>query len=121
MNVINELDEGVCAEDVAFNNRIHKSLVSKWKCVRKEIIDGAASKQLKLLKKGRKTKKHNAMFEKLIIKFREARTCSCKQDPKRNESGHLVLRFNLYGNTKFYFDGSNAKNRNLKHRILPNS
>ena len=66
MNVINELDEGVCAEDVAFNNRIHKSLVSKWKCVRKEIIDGAASKQLKLLKKGRSTKKHNAMFEKLI-------------------------------------------------------
>ena len=73
MDVINELDAGTCAEDVALKMNINKSLVSKWKDARKTIIDNAASSHLKLLKKGRKSKKHNALFERLIVKFRAAR------------------------------------------------
>ena len=73
MDVINELDAGICAEDVAFKMNINKSFVSKWKDARKTIIDNAASSHLKLLKKGRKSKKHNALFERLIVKFRAAR------------------------------------------------
>ena len=41
---------------------------------RKSIVDGAAAKHLKLLKKGRKSKKHVALFDRLITKFRTARS-----------------------------------------------
>ena len=66
MNIIDMLDSGMVAEDVAFENRINKSLVSKWKKSRKDIIDGAATQHRKLLKKNRRSKKHDALFAKLI-------------------------------------------------------
>ena len=50
MNVIEQLDSGICAVNVAFEKCFNKSLVSKWKKDRKDIIDGAALKHKKLLK-----------------------------------------------------------------------
>lgn len=51
LNVIEQLDSSICAVNVAFENCFNKSLVSKWKKDRKDIIDGVALKHKKLLKK----------------------------------------------------------------------
>ena len=67
------LDSGMVAEDVAFENRTNKSLVSKWKKSRKDIIDGAATQHWNLLKKNRRSKKHDALIAKSIKRFRAAR------------------------------------------------
>ena len=53
MRIIEQLDGGKCAADVAFDNGIDKSLVSKWNKDRKTIIDAAASKHRRFLKQNR--------------------------------------------------------------------
>ena len=75
MNVIDELDCDAPAVGVTFNKGIDQSLVFKWNKERKTIIDGAASKHRKLLKKNRRSNKHNYLYSKLIKKFRDS---SCK-------------------------------------------
>ena len=74
LRVLEELEQGnVAADDVAFNNNIHKSLVTKWKDSKKAIVDAASAKHLRLLKKQRRSTKHDKVFHLLLKKFRKSR------------------------------------------------
>ena len=73
MNVLNQCDEHKCDSDVAFVNNINKSILSKWKKDRVNILNQAMKEHTRLLTKGRKSKKHDELFKKLLPKFRAAR------------------------------------------------
>ena len=66
----------MCASDVALENNVHKSLVSKWSNSknRTAIYHGAADQHKKLLTKNRRAKKHDAIFNQLIDTFRMTRS-----------------------------------------------
>ena len=73
MDVLTELDTGKCAADVAFEYRIHESMVSKWRRNRKAILEKAADQHRRNLRRGRPSTKHTELFKKLIVRFRAAR------------------------------------------------
>ena len=51
MDIIEQVESGIPHIDVAFNNNIDKSLVSRWMQNKKNIIDGASDQHRKLFKK----------------------------------------------------------------------
>ena len=65
MDIIQQVESGIPHIDVVFNNNIDKSLVSRWKQNKKNIIDGASDQNRKLFKKKRKSTKHETLFKKL--------------------------------------------------------
>ena len=78
MDIIEQVESGILYIDVAFNNNIDKSLVSRWIQNKKNIINGASDKHRKLFKKNKKSTKHETLFKKLFIKFKEARSKGLK-------------------------------------------
>ena len=80
LKVINEVKGSTLALcDVAQKHGIHKSLVTKWKQDEKRIISHVAEgKVKKLMKKGRPSNKHQAVFVKLRQKFVKARSLGMK-------------------------------------------
>ena len=78
MDIMEQVESGIPHIDVAFNNNIDKSLVSRWIQNKKNIIDGASDQHRKLFKKNRKSTKHETLFKKLFIKFKEARSKGLK-------------------------------------------
>ena len=70
MNVVEQLDSGLCAADVAFKNRINKvekRSVSKWKKDRKKHHYETVFQHKKLLKKDRRSNKHITLLAQFII------------------------------------------------------
>ena len=78
MRIIEQLDGGKCAADVAFDNGIDKSLVSKWNKDRKTIIDAAAAKHRRLLKQYCSSNRHSKFFVRLYNKVLVARSKGMK-------------------------------------------
>ena len=74
-NVLTQCDVETNKPDaeIAFENGIGKSSLCSWKKSRKIIFEKAAKEHSRLLTKGRRSKKHDAVFDKLIPKFRAAR------------------------------------------------
>lgn len=77
LSVLEQVDEalrnGGFMVDVAFQNNVSKSLVSVWNKNREPIYQGAAAKHRKLLKKNRRSGKHDAVWRILIEMFRKTR------------------------------------------------
>ena len=73
VDVIQQLERGELAINIAENNNVSKSLVSKWYKSRQVIYDMAAIQHRKLMKKNRLSSKHNPLFKELIEKFRKTR------------------------------------------------
>ena len=73
--IINDVQHGKRAAcDVAAKHGVHKSLVTKWKQDEEGNISYEAERREKrLLKKGRASKKHHAVFVKLHQRFVKAR------------------------------------------------
>ena len=78
MDLTEHVESGIPHIDVAFNDIIDKSLVSRWIKSKKNIIDGVSDQHRKLFKKNRKSTKHKTLFKKLFIKFKEARSKGLK-------------------------------------------
>ena len=78
MKIIDLIDQGIPQRDIALQNDIDESLVSKWKGQRETIIDGAASKHRKLFTKNRKGNKHNQLFTQLHSKMVDSRSKGMK-------------------------------------------
>ena len=78
IKVTNQVDSGTLATDVAFQNNIDKSLVSRWLDRRKDTIDGAANKHRQLFKKNRRSINHDAVFHKLHLQFIKTRSRGMK-------------------------------------------
>ena len=60
-------------QDIAMEFGIDKSLISKWKKQEKKICDASVQSHLKILRKNRPSKKHDAVYRKLYKKFETAR------------------------------------------------
>ena len=74
MDVIEQVDAGALPTNVAFYNNIDDSMVCRWVQDRKIIADMAANKHRALLKKNRRARKHDKVFNKLYPVFLDART-----------------------------------------------
>ena len=70
MNVVEQLDSGLCAADVPFKNsinKVEKRSASKWKKDRKKHHYEAVFQHKKLLKKDRRSNKHITLLAQFII------------------------------------------------------
>ena len=74
MTVINACKrKRISDQDIAMEFGIDKSLLSKWKKQEKKICDASVQSHLKILRKNRKSKKHDAVYRKLYKKLETAR------------------------------------------------
>ena len=73
MDIIDQVENGVLPVDVAFNNNIDKSLVSRWLKDKMQMIDGASNQHLRFIKQNKKSRKHKEVFKKLHALFLKTR------------------------------------------------
>ena len=62
MRTIELLDQGITQTDIALHLNVDVSMISRWKIQRKQIIEGAASKQRQLSTKHRPGLKYSTVL-----------------------------------------------------------
>ena len=73
MDVLNEIENGMAPVDAAFKFRVSEASVSKWQKDKKNILAKAADQHMRNFRKGRPSTKHDALFQKLLGRFRTTR------------------------------------------------
>ena len=107
---INEIEiEGMMQVDAAEKYGVDQAQISRWLKNRVKIMRDAADSHRKLFRKGRKSTKHQALYEELWIQFRtarekghivnfaslftKARTIQKRLDPNAEVKNHMIVRF----------------------------